>query len=116
MKREKCPCCSYPTLRYRGQDEICILCDWEDDNQNDAEAAQVLGGPNGDYSLKEATSNFKKNLIMYRGKSKVSNMKEVKVKKRLMTAYGKLEKDRQRNGSEMWEDALMIEKELKMLQ
>lgn len=115
MKREKCPCCRYPTLQYRGQTEICRLCEWEDDNQNEAEAAQILGGPNKDYSLREAGINFKMNFIMYRGKRKVSDVKAIEVKKRLISAFEGLEKDKQRNRSEMWNEILMIEKELKML-
>ena len=40
--------------------------DWEDDGQNDPNADQVNGGPNGDYSLTEARINFQKYYIMYR--------------------------------------------------
>lgn len=51
MHREKCPCCGFPTLEELRGYEICELCDWEDDGQDDPYANQVLGGPNGDYSL-----------------------------------------------------------------
>ena len=61
-----CPCCRYPTLHERGGDEICCLCNWEDDGQDDADADDVRGGPNGSYSLTAARLNFKAFLVMYR--------------------------------------------------
>jgi len=61
-----CPCCGYPTLRMkRGSYEICMLCNWEDDNQDDPDAEEIWGGPNKAYSLIEARINFRKYLIMY---------------------------------------------------
>ncbi|MDQ4077416.1 MAG: hypothetical protein M3220_14365 [Chloroflexota bacterium] len=63
--RYPCPCCGYPTLLERGSYEICELCNWEDDGQDDPHADEVWGGPNGAYSLSEARANFKQYLIMY---------------------------------------------------
>ena len=63
--RYTCPCCGYPTLGERGGYEICELCNWEDDGQDDPHADEVWGGPNGKYSLTEARENFKHYLIMY---------------------------------------------------
>jgi hypothetical protein len=63
--RIPCPCCGYPTLSERGAYEICELCNWEDDGQVDDEADQVMGGPNGPYSLREARCNFKQYLTKY---------------------------------------------------
>jgi hypothetical protein len=60
-----CPCCLYPTLRERGGYDICCLCDWEDDGQDDADADDVRGGPNGSYSLTEARENFRRYWVMY---------------------------------------------------
>lgn len=60
-----CPCCGYPTLQERGGYEICVLCNWEDDGQDDPCADEIWGGPNGRYSLSEARENFKKNLIKF---------------------------------------------------
>jgi hypothetical protein len=56
-----CPCCGYPTLeiQVRGY-EICSLCGWEDDGQDDPDADRVWGGPNYELSLSEARSNFEK--------------------------------------------------------
>lgn len=56
--RFSCPCCGYPTLRERGRDEICYLCSWEDDGQDDHDADDVRHGPNRNLSLTEARENF----------------------------------------------------------
>jgi len=53
-----CPCCGYLTLSERGGDEICPVCYWEDDGQDDHDADQVRGGPNRDLSLTMARRNF----------------------------------------------------------
>ena len=53
LKVFTCPGCGYPTLKERGNYEICKVCDWEDDNQDDAEADEIWGGPNGELSLTE---------------------------------------------------------------
>jgi hypothetical protein len=63
--RYTCPCCGYPTLSKRGGYNICRLCNWEDDGQDDPHAAEVWGGPNEAYSLSEARLNFKLYLIKY---------------------------------------------------
>lgn len=60
-----CPCCGYPTLAARGDYEICTICWWEDDGQDDANANDVLGGPNGAYSLTMARANFADHFDMY---------------------------------------------------
>ena len=41
-----CPCCGYATLETRGQFEICPICFWEDDGQDDVDAHEEKGGPN----------------------------------------------------------------------
>ena len=58
--RHACPCCGYPTLGERGGYEICELCDWEDDGQDDPHADEEWGGPNGHYSLTDARRNFRR--------------------------------------------------------
>ena len=60
-----CPCCGYPTLCERGRYDICELCNWEDDGQDDPHADEVWGGPNYTYSLAEARINFQRYRIMY---------------------------------------------------
>jgi hypothetical protein len=60
-----CPCCRYPTLPERGGYDICCLCNSEDDGQDDTDADEVRGGPNGSYSLSEARENFRRYWVMY---------------------------------------------------
>ncbi|MFY3745243.1 CPCC family cysteine-rich protein [Anaeromyxobacter sp. Red801] len=52
-----CPCCGYATLSSRGSDEICPICFWEDDGQDDDDADDERGGPNR-VSLTAARLNF----------------------------------------------------------
>jgi len=57
-RRHACPCCGFRTLYQRGADEICPICFWEDDGQDDHDADQRRGGPNL-LSLSEGRFNFK---------------------------------------------------------
>ncbi|HXJ20127.1 MAG TPA: CPCC family cysteine-rich protein [Polyangia bacterium] len=57
-RRFACPCCRFLTLEMRGGFEICPVCFWEDDGQDDHDAADVPGGPNGKLSLDRARANF----------------------------------------------------------
>jgi hypothetical protein len=52
-------------LPERNAYEICELCNWEDDGQDEETAEEVWGGPNSDYSLAEARKNFKLYRVMY---------------------------------------------------
>ena len=54
-----CPCCTYKTLAERGGFEICPVCFWEDDGQDDSDADEIRGGPNGSLSLVTARENFR---------------------------------------------------------
>lgn len=60
-----CPCCRFPTLSERSSYEICTICGWEDDGQDDVSKDEVWGGPNGKYSLEKARLNFKDHGHMY---------------------------------------------------
>ncbi|QLQ38938.1 CPCC family cysteine-rich protein [Micromonospora robiginosa] len=53
-----CPCCGFLTLGERGGYEICDVCFWEDDGQDEHDAGRVRGGPNRNVSLLEARRNF----------------------------------------------------------
>ncbi|GAC1577568.1 MAG: hypothetical protein NVS3B7_10920 [Candidatus Elarobacter sp.] len=72
--RSTCPCCGYPTIAGRAAYDICTLCGWEDDGQDDPERTApgsphpgvVVGGVNHDYSLSEARTNFTQYVTMYR--------------------------------------------------
>jgi predicted N-formylglutamate amidohydrolase len=59
FKAFRCPCCKFKTLYGRGQDEICPVCFWHDDGQDEADAEIVLGGPNRLLSLRQAQNNFR---------------------------------------------------------
>lgn len=54
----RCPCCFHETLDERGGYEICRVCGWEDDGQDDYDADIVRGGPNGAISLTQARADF----------------------------------------------------------
>jgi hypothetical protein len=54
----RCPCCRHLTLPERGGYDICPVCFWEDDGQDDQDANVVRGGPNGRLSLTQARVNF----------------------------------------------------------
>jgi hypothetical protein len=60
VKTYRCACCHYKTLFGRGGFEICPVCYWEDDGQDDPDTEIALGGPNGTLSLSEARSNFQR--------------------------------------------------------
>lgn len=53
----RCPCCHFLTLEERGGYDICGVCFWEDDGQDDPYADGDRGGPNP-CSLSEARVNF----------------------------------------------------------
>ncbi|MDX5366611.1 MAG: hypothetical protein LPK88_09275 [Alphaproteobacteria bacterium] len=57
-KAFRCPCCKFKTLGTLAQYEICPVCFWEDDGQNDDNAAAIMGGPNGSISLCTARDNY----------------------------------------------------------
>jgi Cysteine-rich CPCC len=57
-ERVACPCCGFLTLRGRAQDEICKVCFWHDDGQDEKQADEVWGGPNGILSLTQARWNY----------------------------------------------------------
>jgi Cysteine-rich CPCC len=53
LHRFTCPSCAFPTLLHQGILECCAVCDWKDDGQDDEDANDILGGPNGKLSLTE---------------------------------------------------------------
>src|SRR3954464_8018223 len=54
-----CPCCGCRTLDERGGFDVCPVCFWEDDGQDDHDADDVRGGPNASLSLTAARNNFR---------------------------------------------------------
>ncbi|MBF7074603.1 hypothetical protein ISG33_14450 [Glaciecola sp. MH2013] len=115
LNRVTCPCCGYPTLEARGNYDICELCDWEDDGQDDEDSSKVLGGPNGGYSLDEARKNFNKYRIMYSPDNNTTitggdSEERVKLKIELASVFDRMISEN--NTSELWKQALKIEKAL----
>lgn len=53
-----CPCCGLCTLSGRGDYEICRVCWWEDDGQDNERADTVMGGPNYHLSLTQGRVNY----------------------------------------------------------
>ncbi len=58
LEFESCPCCGYNTIEERGSYNICKLCWWEDDGQDNKNAEVVLGGPNYGISLAMGRYNY----------------------------------------------------------
>jgi len=56
--RFRCPCCGYKTLEAPDALGLCPVCWWEDDGQEDADAADVRLTVNGALSLDEAREYF----------------------------------------------------------
>lgn len=54
----RCPCCGCQMLTERTAFEICDVCFWEDDGQDDGDANEYRGGPNGSLSLSQARANY----------------------------------------------------------
>lgn len=52
--RFRCPCCGCRTLSAPGAMELCPVCWWEDDGQEDDDASDVRLTVNGSLSLLEA--------------------------------------------------------------
>ena len=122
-----CPCCGYPTLTERGGYDICPLCFWEDDGQDDHNADEIFGGPNSDYSLTEARQNFRKYYTMYRPADKnefeMTTIKKnhkgkvvfykVALKKRIIKKYHKLvELTDIKKRKRLWSEIKKLERKL----
>jgi hypothetical protein len=96
--RVTCPACGYPTIDVRGAYEICSLCAWEDDGQDDpgqlgnaagAPPDMVTNGPNHDYSLTEARRNFAENVTSYRPSDRDFEIERATtgIKREIVSAY-----------------------------
>ncbi len=70
-----CPSCGFPTLSKRWFYEICSICDWQHDGQDDKDADEIMGGPNGGLSLTQSRLNFCKLLLLYQNKYKSTGVK-----------------------------------------
>ena len=54
----RCPCCGYRTLALPENLELCQVCWWQDDGQDDRDADQIRRTVNGNLSLSEGRRNF----------------------------------------------------------
>lgn len=75
-----CPCCWFPTLYKRNVYDICCICWWEDDGQDEHNKHDVLGWPNWTLSLYQAQKiifskiNYKKILISFQEWYNIENL------------------------------------------
>ncbi|WP_052461172.1 CPCC family cysteine-rich protein [Psychroserpens mesophilus] len=58
IELESCPCCGYRTIGERGNYEICKVCWWEDDGQDNKHSDEIMGGPNYGISLVMGRYNY----------------------------------------------------------
>lgn len=58
IKLESCPCCGYRTIGERGNYDICKVCWWEDDGQDNQHSEKIMGGPNYGISLVIGRYNY----------------------------------------------------------
>ncbi len=59
-KLETCPCCGFKTIEKRFEFEICLVCWWEDDGQDNETADGYGSGANGGITLTQGRYNFLK--------------------------------------------------------
>src|SRR6476659_10267184 len=116
--RYRCPCCGYPTLVGRNHFDICELCKWEDDGQDDPHADEVWGGPNYLYSLTQARHNFKDHLNQYDTDDPCcddDNDSTRDAKRNLMAIFDAIDAtDEDQAHAALWRDALDAEKALRV--
>ena len=118
-----CPCCGYPMLTERDGYEICHLCFWEDDGQDDPHADERWGGPNGRYTLTEARQNFLKYWNMFSpddhhfqppmGELLRSSPAELEAKRSIVQAFNQMPTSPPEGIQALWE---MVEHGLNALQ
>ena len=58
VELEACPCCGYRTISERGNYDICKICWWEDDGQDNKHSERIMGGPNYGISLVMGRYNY----------------------------------------------------------
>ena len=108
--RFACPCCGRPPIEAPAEYDICPLCFWEDDGQDDPRAAEVWGGPNHRYSLAEARENFREYGTMYRPSDRARFEKQttpdrISFKRRLDAVYSRLAVTEDRDArAQLWQE------------
>ncbi len=117
ITRVTCPCCGFPTLEERGNYDICELCNWEDDVEDDKNSSKVWGGPNGKYSLDQARENFLEYKIMYSPGNNTTitgkdSAEREGLKTDLISVFNKMLTASKDSLPSLWKQALKIEKGL----
>lgn len=115
--RYTCPCCGYPTLVSRAHYDICQLCDWEDDGQDEDNLAEFNGGPNGCYSLAQARENFSQYHTMYSPDNNTSlsggdSAERLRLKRELISVFEQLLQAQGNENITFWQQAIKIERQL----
>ncbi len=62
LKLTICPGCGFPTFSKQWFQDICSVCNWQHDGQDDPYADEIWGGPNYELSLTENRLNICKTL------------------------------------------------------
>lgn len=117
INRFTCPCCGYPTLNERAGWDICHICNWEDDGQDDQDASKIRGGANHGYSLDMGRDNFEKYLIMYSPDNNPTifggdSETEVTLKQELIAIFEEIQLRDKEDSSQHREKVLLVEKKL----
>lgn len=58
IELQSCPCCGFKTIGERGNYEICTVCWWEDNGQDNKHSDEIMAGPNYGISLIQGRYNF----------------------------------------------------------
>lgn len=89
-----CPCCAFQTLTEQAGYDICLVCWWEDDGQDDPHADEVWGGPNYQYSLTAARANFAAHGHMYDSGKGIAAVEQPTPTRRALLDYVQSMKDK----------------------
>lgn len=106
-ERYLCPCCHLPTLRQRGQNEVCKICCWEDDRLDSHDVDSSISNSNGSLSIGEAKNNFSINKTIYSHDNAAFKLAS-KTKLELIDTFKKVLIT---ESEEHWGEALSLEKE-----
>ena len=89
--------------------DICELCKWQDDGQDDPYADEVWGGPNYQYSLTQARENFKRywtkrNPDDPHNRGRGNSPAELEAKKNLVGVFQAIANADESEQSRLWND------------
>ena len=83
-----CPCCGYMTLTEEGYD-VCTLCSWCDDGQDDFESDRPFNNPSTEVSLTQARIAFRETMTIRPADDKLFALEEalIPLKRELMAVF-----------------------------